>query len=104
MDSASSGKRIQGKGGGESLQSMKELFRQNVVNESASRSVSAAGAGMEDQEQQAQYSNHHHHKYCPVSKRMAAAGVSPKKGAAKDSLSCANDIAGFELVLEKRDS
>jgi hypothetical protein len=108
LDSASIGKRIQGKGGGESLQSMKELFRQNVVNESASRSVSAAGAGMEDQEQPAQYSNHHH-KYCPASKRMAAASMSPKKGAAtkgvgEDSLSCANDIAGFELVLERRDS
>ena len=110
LDSASSGKRIQGKGGGGSLQSMKmkELFRQNVVNESASRSVSAAGAGMEDQEQPAQYSNHHH-KYCPASKRMAAASMSPKKGAAtkgegEDSLSCANDIAGFELVLERRDS
>jgi len=110
LDSASIGKRIQGKGGGGSLQSMKmkELFRQNVVNESASRSVSAAGAGMEDQEQPAQYSNHHH-KYCPASKRMAAASMSPKKGAAtkgegEDSLSCANDIAGFELVLERRDS
>jgi len=104
LDSASIGKRIQGKGGGESLQSMKELFRQNVVNESASRSVS----GMEDQEQPAQYSNHHH-KYCPASKRMAAASMSPKKRAAtkgegEDSLSCANDIAGFELVLERRDS
>jgi hypothetical protein len=104
LEGASSGKRIQGKVGGESLQSMKELFRQNVVNESASRSVS----GMEDQEQPTQYSNHHH-KYCPASKRMAAASISPKKGAAtkgegEDSLSCANDIAGFELVLERRDS
>ncbi len=108
LDSACIGKsRIQGEGGGESLQSMKELFRQNVVNESASRSVSAVGAGMEDQEQPTQYSNHHH-KYCPASKRMAAASMSPKKGAAtkgegEDSLSCANDIAGFELVLERRD-
>lgn len=56
----------------------------NVVgdeDESASRSVSTAGAGMEDQEQPAQYSNHHHHhKYCPMSKRMAAAGSLAEEG------------------------